>query len=259
MSNQFNILLMTATITPPPGVPALVRTDPQVRLQDYEKALRFYMSLLNRGIDSIVFAENSNTDISILQDIVEQVGVTEKVEFIVFEGLDYPPSYGRAYGEFKLIEYVMNHSSLLKNQDKKILVWKVTGRYIVKNIAQIIAHKPTNFDIYLNHKTIPRKWTDLYLMAWTLNGYQAYLHNMHYKILSLRDLNKDLKSQPEETFIIDLLDQSIEGIKVVRRFNVTPFTSGVRGWDNRNYSEGRNLLKFYLRSIACKLFPWLWL
>jgi hypothetical protein len=118
MNKQSNILLMTATITPPDHVPFLQRIDPHVRLQDYEKALKFYLSLMNRCIDSIIFAENSNSDVSVLQAIVDQAGVNEQVEFIVFDGLDYPPSYSRAYGEFKLIDYVMNNSQLINSHDR---------------------------------------------------------------------------------------------------------------------------------------------
>jgi len=60
---ECNILLMTATITPRSGVPNLARTDPQKRLQHYENSLKFYLPLLNQGVDSIVFAENSNSDV----------------------------------------------------------------------------------------------------------------------------------------------------------------------------------------------------
>ena len=36
-----NILLLTATITPMPGLPSLARVDPAARLNDYLTALRF--------------------------------------------------------------------------------------------------------------------------------------------------------------------------------------------------------------------------
>ena len=113
-SKQSNILLLTATITPPAGVPLLHRANPHDRLQDYERALKFYLQLLNRSIDSIVFAENSNSDVSTLQNMVAQSGFTERVEFIVFDGLDHPPIYGRAYGEFKLNDYGQEHSQILQ-------------------------------------------------------------------------------------------------------------------------------------------------
>lgn len=254
-SRRFNILLLTATIIPPAGAPLLERTDPNDRLQDYAKALKFYLQLVNRCIDSIVFAENSNSDISVLQGLVAQAGVTDQVEFLVFEGLDHPPLYGRAYGEFKLIDYVMNHSLIINSQNREIIVWKVTGRYIVNNLCQIISRRPSNADIYCNCRKIPKRWADMFLLAYTLKGYQAFLQNIHHKLIA----DPAQIVQPEEVFI-DLLDeQPRKDIKLVQRFNMTPLIDGVRGSDNSNYSERRNLWKFYVRSIACKLLPWLWL
>ena len=255
-SKQSNILLLTATITPPAGAPLLHRANPHDRLQDYERALKFYLQLLNRSIDSIVFAENSNSDVSTLQNMVAQSGFTERVEFLVFDGLDHPPIYGRAYGEFKLNDYVMNNSQIINSpiQNKEILVWKVTGRYIVKNLDQIIARKPSTFDIYYNCRHVPKRWADMFLMSWTIKGYQACLQNMYHKLIA----DKEQLLQPEEVFI-DLMEQPIPNIKIVRRFNEIPLIDGLRGSDNQNYSEGKNLWKFYIRSIACKLFPWLWI
>ena len=70
MKNYRNIAMLTATITPPSGVPGLARTDPAVRLADYRSALDFYMSCFDRGLDSIVFADNSNSDVSSLHELV---------------------------------------------------------------------------------------------------------------------------------------------------------------------------------------------
>ena len=249
-----NILIMTATITPPSGVPLLARTDSHLRLKDYEESLKFYLPLVNRGLSSIVFVENSNSDSSSLQNIVTQAGLNDQVEFLFFNGLDYPPIYGRAYGEFKLIDYAMAHSRTIKNQDKNAIFWKVTGRYIVKNICQVIDRKPSSFDIYCNLRKIPKRWGDMFLLGWTLKGYQACLHNIHHKLIA----DEAGLIQPEEVFI-DLLEHSAKDIKLVGRFNLTPLVDGVRGSDNQNYSQGRSLWKFYLRNIGCKLFPWLWI
>ena len=251
---NFNVLLLTATITPPAGVPLLARTDPKARLQDYAKGLQFYLQFINKGIDAIVFAENSNSDVSTLKNIVTQSGLQDAVEFLVFDGLDYPPSYGRAYGEFKLIDYAMAHSQTIKNHKDNLLVWKITGRYIIRNIAKIIARKPSNIDIYVNLRKFPILWADMYLLVWTTKAYEAFFS----KILTNMIADPSLKVQPEEVFI-KLLEQPLECLKVRKRFNVIPFIDGARGSDNQNYSEGRNLRKYYIRSSINKLLPWLWI
>lgn len=250
----YNVMLLTATVTPPAGVPLLVITDPKTRLQDYEKALQFYLKFINNGIDAIVFAENSNSDISTLQSIVNESGLQKSVEFLVFDGLDYPLSYGRAYGEFKLVDYAMTHSQIISNHQDNLLVWKITGRYIIRNIAKIIAHKPSNIDIYVNSRRFPKPWADMYLLVWTLKAYE----NFFGKILNDMIAEPSLQFHPEQAFI-KLLEKPQGDLKVRKRFNVTPLIDGARGSDNQNYSEGRNLRKYYIRSIANKLLPWLWI
>ena len=242
---------MTATITPPFGVPLLARFDPALRLQDYEQSLKFYLPLLNTHFHSIIFAENSNSDVSSLQKIVDQAGMGDLVEFIVFNGLDHPPAYGRAYGEFKLIDHVMQSSEVTKKYDEASVFWKVTGRYIVRNLDQILNHRPSNFDIFCNLRKIPKHWADMFLIAWTLKGYESFLHRIHHKLIA----DENCLVQPEEVFI-DLLDAaSKKEIKLAPRFIVTPLVDGVRGSDNQNYSENRNLWKFYTRNLACCLLP----
>ena len=254
--NKQNLLLMTATITPRSGVPNLKRTDANLRLQDYEKALKFYLSLLNRGCDGIIFAENSDSDVSSLRNIVQEAGKTDQVEFIVFNGLDYPPHYDRGYGEFKLLDYAMEHSKLIYSQDQQTIVWKVTGRYIVKNLLQIIAKQPAKFDIYCNFRNFPKHWTDTFLMAWTPEGYQACLKNVYHK-LKLNVPGVPEKAAAEE-LLRDWFDQQPKKIKFVRRLRETPDIDGVRGADNTGYSTD-NLWKFYIRNAIHKFLPWLWI
>ncbi len=54
MTDLHQVLLITATISPPEGVPNLARTDPAQRLSDYEWALPAYLELFHAliGIDS---------------------------------------------------------------------------------------------------------------------------------------------------------------------------------------------------------------
>ena len=256
---QSNILLMTATITPRAGVPNLARTDPKVRLQDYENALKFYLPLLDQGVDSIVFAENSNSDISSLRNITAEYGVTDRVEFVVFDGLDYPPTYDRGYGEFKLVDYTMHHSEFInygQDEQQEIIVWKVTGRYMVGNLARIITRKPSSFDLYCNFRNFPKHWTDMYLLAWTLRGYQACLNNVYHKLKT--NVPEVPQGVAAEELLRNWLTQTPENIKLVRRFNVTPEIYGTRGADNKGYSTD-NFWKFYVRNTIRLLFPWVWI
>jgi len=251
-----NILLLTATIAPKPGVPNLKRVDPTIRLQDYKVALDFYLSLIHQCCDGIVFAENSNSDISELQELVDKRGMTQQVEFISVAGLDYPPSYDRGYGEFKLIDYAMAQSSLIQHQsDIRTIVWKGTGRYIIKNLTQMIQSQPSSFDIYCNCRNYPKRWVDTYLIAWTPEAYQIALKEVYHK-LKLNVPGIPAKTAAEE-ILRGHLDLWLRDLRVVQRLKTTPNIEGARAADNKGYSTD-NLWKFHLRNAASRVFPWIW-
>src|SRR5262245_29953912 len=129
-TNRPNILVMTATITPPPGVIS-ARSDPSVRLEDYGRALSFYLQPIGQGIDRIVFIEHSNVYPAIVRSLAHKADLTSCCEFISFNGIDYPPEYGYGFGEFKLLDYAMSTSTIIRAADCGAVITKVTGRYIV--------------------------------------------------------------------------------------------------------------------------------
>jgi hypothetical protein len=251
-----NILLLTATITPKAGVPNLKRVDPSVRLQDYKTALEYYLAGINIFCDGIIFAENSNSDISILKNLVNERGLTNQVEFISTDGLDYPPSYDRGYGEFKLIDYAMAHSNLIQSQQAvRTVVWKCTGRYTIKNIFKFIQHQPSSFDVYCNCRNYPKRWVDTYLMAWTPQAYQTVFNEVYDK-LKLNVSGVPPKAAAEE-ILRGHVDLWLRDLKIVPRLKMTPSIEGARAADNKGYSTD-SLWKFHLRSTANKVLPWLW-
>lgn len=254
-----NILLLTATIAPKPGVPNLKRTDPKSRLQDYERSLQFYLSMLNKGCDAIIFAENSNSDISILKKVVEDCQLSDQVEFLSFDGLDYPPHYDRGYGEFRLIDYAMENSKILLKlnfeKNERVVIWKVTGRYVIKNLQKIMARQPKRFDIYCNCRNHPKHWVDTFLIAWTPEAYQICLKGV-YDRLKLNVSGVPPKAAAEE-LLRDWLDQQ-SNIQMVRRFRTTPYIDGIRGADNKGYSTDHRW-KTQVRSAINTFFPWIWI
>jgi len=256
--NTKNFLLLTATITPKLGVPNLKRTDPQSRLDDYAKALRFYLSQVGRSCDGIIFVENSNSDISKLQELVSSQNKSDAVEFIVFDGLGYPAHYDRGYGEFKLLDYGMSQSELIKKSSAtRTVIWKLTGRYIIDNLTEIIANQPPTFDLYCNCRNYPKFWVDTYFMAWTPEGYEICLRDVYHRLktnvpgvaqgIAAEEL---LRSWLEQKFIRDHAN-------VVPRFRKTPELSGIRGADNKGYATD-NQWKYKFRQSVSKMLPWIW-
>jgi hypothetical protein len=217
-----NILLLTATITPPPNAAHLARTDPALRLQDYERALDQHLAELGRGvIDRLVFAENSASDVSSLIARADAVGLRDKTEFLVFDGLGYPPEYGRAYGEMRLVDHTMQHSKIIAAEDvAATMIWKLTGRYVVRNLEAIVARRPAAVDLYCNMRNYPRRWVDMYLMAWTRRGYEAFLREVAEQI-RVGTPERPYGGSPEE-LLRDLLERPHPGVRLAPRFNVTP-------------------------------------
>ena len=243
-----HILLMTATITPH-NARNLARTDPVARLQDYKQALGFYLGLIDRPLHGIIFVENSDSDVTTLRQLAASRGLSGRVEFLCNYGVHLYSEKGRAHGEFKLLDYAMTASIMVIEAGVNHVVWKITGRYTVKNLASMIASAPRGFDAYVDMKDHPRRWMDMRLMAWTSPGYDRIF----------RGVADDLDAKTHEMHMRDYLPQRAQGARLVPRFSREPYIDGVRGWDNGNYSKGRELLKCYVRSAGRVLAPWYWI
>ncbi len=243
-----HILLMTATITPD-NARNLARTDPATRLKDYDEALGFYLGLIDRPLHGIVFVENSDSDVTTLRQLVASRGLTDRVEFLCNYGVHLYSEKGRAHGEFKLLDYGMTASRMVIAAGMSHVVWKITGRYRVNNLASMIASAPRDFDAYVDMKDHPRPWMDMRLMAWTSPGYDRIF----------RGVADDLDTRTHEMHMRDYVPKRAQGARLVPRFTKEPFIDGVRGWDNGNYSKGKELLKCYVRSAGRVFAPWYWI
>ena len=73
------------------------------------------------------------------------------------------------------------------------------------------------------------------------------------------DLADDLGAAIHETVLRDYLPKRAKGERMVLRFRREPLVNGIRGFDNRNYSKGRNFIKFCARSAGRVLVPWFWI
>lgn len=270
---RVDILVMTATITPADS-PELARTDPAVRLADYAGALSFYIDQLRpvpgagpdrsgqpaaagrRGgaIDAIVFAENSDSDVATLVALARARGVADRVEFIANYGRHSCPGRDRSVGESRLLDHAMATSRLIAaavaaaGGGADTVVWKVTGRYRVVNLARMVDTAPARFDLYCDLRNRPIEWADLRFMAWTPAGYDRLL----------RGIAERLGTDPREPAMYAYLAGLADPL-VVRRYRVEPLVDGVRGWDNRHYARGGARVKFWLRSAARRLLPGLWI
>ena len=95
-------MLLTATVSPPAA--AVARSDPNVRVRDYSKALDFYLSLPSSQFDRIVLADNSASDLTPIFASLSNLCSDKAIELLSFQANDHSPAMGKAYGEFRLLD-----------------------------------------------------------------------------------------------------------------------------------------------------------
>ena len=225
-----NIVLLTATITPRANQPGLAIVDPLDRINDYKRALGFYDRLLNEGvIDGVIFVENSGHDLDALRALYPD----PRIEWLSTYDMDYPSSFHRGYGEFRLIDHAMSRSKSVAAMPAEAVVWKVTGRYIVENLVKVIRFAPKKFDLYCASTD---QWTEMSLMAWTRHGHAALLRGIWESFGT---------GMAPELFLAPRLarEQRADCI-VVREFVWPPLISGRRGTDGGQFTGWLTRWKF---------------
>lgn len=229
-----NILLLTSTIKPNPNQPQLKLTDPQERLGDYRKALNFYSNAIREGvIEGLVFVDNSGFDLKCLSDEFP----SKNIEWLSFFGLDYPSSYHRGYGEFKLIDYAFENSTILNGLNEDDVVWKITGRYIVQNLKSVIKYAPGQFDLYCD---IRNNWIDMGIIAWSFKGYENFIKGM----------SENFKTGMAPELIMSKLIKEQAKVRdgIVSNHYWMPLIIGRRGFDAGPFQGKFTYLKFLLIS-----------
>jgi hypothetical protein len=247
---------MTATITPPPGVPALRRVDPADRLADYERALSFYLGLPSEDVDRVVFAENSNADLGPLEGAESLHGDGKDVELLAFDGLDYPVEHGRAVGEMRLIETALARSRLLSSLPDEELFWKVTGRLRFTNMAKLIASEPPGAELYADFRRLPRPWVDIRVFACTPRAFRE-LFLPRVELLRQDELERAGFSAPEERLYRELLPVR-EAARIVPRLLHEPRIEGYSGHGD-DYARPSRRLWSGVRGTVRRICPPLWI
>jgi hypothetical protein len=152
------------------GVAFVKRDDPRQRFEDYRRALKRWVQ--RDDFDKLVFVENSGYDISPLQEIVDESPLRkDSVEFLSFDGQDFPRELGKGYGETLNFQYVLDNSEILAQDD---LLIRSNGRYYVENMGAFFdALQPptemlTEFHQYLTY-------ADVTVLGGTVDFFRSYI------------------------------------------------------------------------------------
>lgn len=245
-------VFLTATIAPPHS--AVARNDPRLRLQDYLASLEFYLTLSSGIVDRILFVDNSGSDITPVEEFVRKRVTDKVVELISFEGNDHSVSFGKAYGEFKLLDFGLNHTSLLSANDH---FWKVTGRLKVLNLAAMVKATTTHYDVLCDLHNFPfvgtgkvfdNHWMDLRVFSCTQSAFKK-LFSGKYEELGPR-INQDV--------LYDIVMDARSYMNILPRFLEQPVIAGVSGRHDRSYHSGMQRMKTVVRAGFRKTIPFVW-
>lgn len=221
-----HLLLVTATVVPAAGQPGLALVQADERLQEYRQALRHHVGELRRGVVSaIVFAENSGHDLRALAAEFPDPAI---------EWLAVPPSppeagVHRGHAEFALLSHVAACSTTLRDAAPDDVVWKVTGRYQLRNLARMVRTAPPGLSLYLQ---LSDHWAELSVLAWSVAGWSRWLEpvwprfrtDMAPELILARDLHARQAAG------------EVEGLYTAWAW--LPYLVGRRGSDGSRY-EGR--------------------
>lgn len=243
------IASITSTIKPDPNVFLLKRTSVEDRLSDYETCFKFYCGLIKDGsFDNIVYVDNSGYPLSSLEKIATDLLVRDKVEFISYLSKDSPMN-SRYFLEVNLIQYGMKNSDLIQNSENP-MIWKITGRYLIKNISKIIGNLDKNYNIHINFRNKPYKILDFYLVGFNKKGFEILVQNLD-SYEGIVDGEIILRNH------LETLDQN--KLKINSRFKAIPRVIGVRGHDNKSYNNFISDSKYLLRVLSNWIFPNRWI
>lgn len=124
-------VLLTATINP--GATRLVaRNDPELRLADYESALRSWISV--EPAVRVVFCENSGHDLATLLRLITRQS-SDRLEILGFSGNTGGHLKGKGFAELGTIAHAMVASRLLSGAD---LIVKCSGRIFIRNAPRFL-------------------------------------------------------------------------------------------------------------------------
>jgi len=240
------ILILTATITPPAEAKDLAFTDPKIRLGEYEATLKHlgYANIAS-SFSCIIFVENSGFNLDSLKNKFAFV------EFISLEKSHLNRSEQRGFCELLTLRdsmTILNRQHMIGDDD---LVYKMTGRYRLENMNQIISD---DFDLHADFRTIPDHWMDMRFMGFRYSFFMTHVEN----ILNLSK-SKEFKNISMEVICFEYFQMMRTKCKVKSRFSTVPRFNGVCGATGINYLNGmKNKTKYCLRVVLRKAAPFIW-
>ncbi len=173
MNETSALIVMTATIDPG-RLDNLAITDPMLRWQQYQEAVRFWLS--HQSVGSVVFFENSGhpVDFTPLEDTASRLG--KALEIVSYPGNVGTSEKGRGYGEGEILNRAVRDSRLIRRHKS---FFKVTGRFKIANFSSLESSS-RDYPVVVNERSLrKRRWVDTRFFKMTPEFYQMHLASVH--------------------------------------------------------------------------------
>lgn len=245
------VLLMTATVEPPPNAHDLARVDVSQRIADYRAGILENMRQLSAGtFDRLVFVDNSGFGVEPFQNLLEGYEKADRVELYSYSGNEAVRTGSRLIGECRLIEHALDNTRTF-SMAGIARFWKITGRYKVRNMRKIMAGVLPGHDFYVHCRNIPSQFVDFGFVGFDRVRAKAVLNAI---------LTGGRREFLDEADLYQMIAGPVfEDFAVSRRLPAVPDFSGFRGYDNASYDGLQQRVKFLLRSFVHRLFPRIWI
>lgn len=253
------LLVMTATVVPAPNA-QVKRSSPRVRLEDYKRALRFWLRYPHAAAERILFLENSGADLSELRAIADEENpLGREVEFLSLPVQEIPPGGNYGYTEMQLLDEGLALSRLRRATTHMI---KTTGRLTFPALAKALdriekAARKTSFGFEL--------MIDCRRLGFPRRGYDARVqlfvcsHDFYDRVL--RNANREMNPAGARLLeqlifrkVIPFLGQP--GCYLRFPCNIEPV--GYFGCKDRRYDSARTAVSRRIRAILRVVAPGYW-
>jgi hypothetical protein len=249
------LLVMTACINPNNSPIKVHRNNPLTRLDDYQKALNYWLKYPDPRISKILFVENSGYPLDTLRKIAKRENnLNKEVEFISLYCNDYPPDLHYGYAELNMLDQALPISKLFKTSHYFI---KSTGRLIFPTLNNLLNHLPLNYEFAVDCRLIkPFSASKQCLVFTQLMLFSSdYFENNLYNIKS--QLSKDIRLI-ENLLYFKLIEYDGTG-NVIYRFPVNVDPVGQAAHWQKDYSSLKQRLIYSLRGISRSVLPDWWI
>ena len=255
-----HLLLLTACISPKPEIASLLRrSDPAVRLADYQRALGFWLKNRDHRIGGLVFADNSGHPLDSLRELARREAAPGfAVEFHSFDYPAPPPTLSYGHPELQMVNATLAQSPLA---ERLPYFAKVTGRYLYPGLGRLLDHLPHRYKVALD-TTGRRPWP---FRGSPLCNFGLALFNTDFYRRKLADLPGQMRPAPPwdrrqfvESMLYDRLSPLRHDPEIILRWrrNCEPVAIGGNGV---SYQSPRRRCVATLRAISRRLTPGLWL